>query len=99
MKTLCGKAEPIKQKILTVEEALRYVLTLPVATIVSGIDSLEFLRQNLDIVRRFTPMTPKEMDALRTRVAGYAREGRFEYFKTNAQRTCDRKAVEERLKV
>jgi aryl-alcohol dehydrogenase-like predicted oxidoreductase len=99
MKTLCGNAKPIKQKILTVEEALHYVLTLPVATIVTGIDSLKHLRQNLDIVRRFTPMTPQEMDTLRKRVAGYAEEGRFEYFKTGEQSTCVRKAVEERLKV
>lgn len=99
MKTLCGKAEPIKQKVLTVEEALRYVLTLPVATIVNGIDSLEHLRQNLDIVRRFTPMTPQEMDALRKRVASHAEDGRFESFKTDKQWTCDRKAVEEQMKV
>jgi aryl-alcohol dehydrogenase-like predicted oxidoreductase len=99
MKTLCGKAEPIKQKIMTVEEALRYALTLPVATIVNGIDSLEHLRQNLDIVRRFTPMTAQEMDTLRKRVAGHAEDGRFESFKTNAQWTCNRKAVEEELKV
>jgi len=99
MKTLCGKAAPITQKILTVEEALRYVLTLPVATIVSGIDSLEHLRQNLDIVRRFTPMTPQEIEALRKRVTGHAENERFEYFKTDKQWTCDRKAVDERLKV
>lgn len=99
MKTLCGKAEPIKQKILTVEEALRYVLTLPVATIVNGIDSLEQLHENLDIVRRFTPMTPQEMDALRKRVASHAEDGRFESFKTDAQWTCDRKAVDEQMKV
>jgi len=99
MKTFCGKAEPIKQKILTAEEALRYVLTLPVATIVNGIDSLEQLHENLDIVRRFTPMMPQEMDALRKRVATHAEHGRFESFKTDAQWTCDRKAVDEKLKV
>jgi len=99
MKTLCGNAKPITQKILTIEEALHYVLTLPVATIVSGIDSLEHLRQNLDIVRRFTPMTPEEMGALRKRVVVHAENGRFEYFKTEKQWTCDRKAVYEKLKV
>lgn len=99
MKTLCGNGKPIREKILTVEEALRYALTLPVATVVNGIDSLKHLRQNVDIVRRFTPMTAQEMDALRQRVAGHAEDGQFEYFKTNAQWTCDRHAVEERLKV
>ena len=82
MKSLSGNAEPIKQGIVTVEEALRYVLSLPVASVVSGIDSPDVLRQNLDIVRRFTPMTAAEMDKLRARVAFYAKDGRFELFKS-----------------
>lgn len=82
MKSLSGNAEPIKQGIVTVEDALRYVLSLPVASMVSGIDSRAVLRQNLDIVRRFTPMTAAEMNHLRTRVAFYAQDGRFELFKS-----------------
>ncbi len=83
MKTLSGNGAPITHRVLTAEEALRYVLSLPVATIVSGIDSREVLRQNLGIARRFVPMTPQEMAALRTRVAGYAADGRFEPFKSS----------------
>ena len=61
MKSLCGNGKPIQQGILTAEEAMRYVLSLPVSTLVSGIDSLEVLRQNLAIARRFVPMTQEEM--------------------------------------
>jgi aryl-alcohol dehydrogenase-like predicted oxidoreductase len=82
MKSLSGNAEPVKQGLVTPEEALRYVLSLPIASLVSGIDSREVLRQNLDIVRRFVPMTVAEMQDLRTRVARYAMDGRFELFKT-----------------
>ncbi|MCS6291452.1 MAG: aldo/keto reductase [Nitrospira sp.] len=82
MKSLSGNAEPIKQGLVTPEEALRYVLSLPIASLVSGIDSQEILRQNLDIVRRFVPMTVAEMQGLRTRVARYAMDGRFELFKS-----------------
>jgi aryl-alcohol dehydrogenase-like predicted oxidoreductase len=82
MKSLSGNAEPIKRGIVTVEEALRYVLSLPVASVVSGIDSRDVLRQNLDIVRRFTPMTAAESHALRARVAPFAQDGRFELFKS-----------------
>lgn len=39
--------------------------------------------QNLDIVRRFTPMTTADMDLLRNRVARYAMDGRFELFKSS----------------
>ena len=60
MKSLSGNAEPIKQGIVTPEEAIRYVLSLPIASLVSGIDSRKVLKQNLDIARRFTPMTAAE---------------------------------------
>ena len=82
MKSVSGNAEPIKQGIVTPEEALRYVLSLPIASLVSGIDSREILKQNLEIARRFTPMTTAEMNDLRTRVARYALDGRFELFKS-----------------
>lgn len=83
MKSLSGNAEPIKQGIVTPEEALRYVLSLSIASLVSGIDSRKVLQQNLDIARRFTPMTIAEMETLRTRVARYAMDGRFELFKSS----------------
>lgn len=83
MKSLSGNAEPIKQGLVTVEEALRYVLSLPIASLVSGIDSRQVLQQNLGIVRNLTPMTVAEMETLRTRVARYAMDGRYERFKSS----------------
>jgi uncharacterized protein len=82
MKSLSGNAAPIKQGIVTPEEAIRYVLSLPIASLVSGIDSQQVLQQNLDIMRRFTPMNVADMQALRTRVERYAMDGRFELFKS-----------------
>lgn len=83
MKTLSGDGEPVKRGIITPEEALRYVLSLPVCTVVTGVDKREVLRQNVGIARRFTPMSAQEMAALRTRVAAYAADGRFELFKSS----------------
>jgi predicted aldo/keto reductase-like oxidoreductase len=83
MKSLSGNGEPIKRRVVTIEEALRYALSLPIASLVSGIDSLEVLRQNLAIARRFVPMTGAEMVRLRDRVATYAADGRFELFKSS----------------
>lgn len=85
MKSLSGSAEPIKQGILSPEEALRYVLTLPISSLVSGMDSKPVLRQNLDIARRFSPLSAAEMETLRTRMARYAMDGRFELFKSTNQ--------------
>ena len=83
MKSLSGNGDPVKRGVLNPEEALRYVLSLPVATVVTGIDSPQVLRQNLDIARRFEPMTASDMDILRQRFASYAKDGRFELFKTS----------------
>jgi len=81
MKSLGGTAMAIKQGVVTAEEMLRYAMSLPVATTISGMDSLDVLAQNLRIARGFQPMSPAEMDALRKRVAPVAADGRYEPYK------------------
>jgi aryl-alcohol dehydrogenase-like predicted oxidoreductase len=83
MKSLSGNGDPIKKQIITVEEALRYVLTLPIASVVSGIESRDILHQNLAIAQRFVPMSAQELERVRSRVAVYAADGRFELFKSS----------------
>lgn len=83
MKSLGGTGEMIKHKVLTVEEALSYVLSLPISTLVSGINSLGVLQQNLKIARDFRPMAAAEMDRLREKCRRYAADGRFELYKSS----------------
>jgi aryl-alcohol dehydrogenase-like predicted oxidoreductase len=82
MKSLGGEGDMVRAGAVTAEEALRYAMSLPVATIVSGIDSPAVLRQNLGVARNFTPMSDEEMQRLRDRCAALAGDGRFEQFKT-----------------
>jgi aryl-alcohol dehydrogenase-like predicted oxidoreductase len=82
MKSLGGNGQPITQGVVTVTEALRYAMSLSVATTISGIDSLAVLRQNLAIARGFTPMTDAEMLALRDRCAKAAGDGHLELYKS-----------------
>ena len=84
MKSLSGDGSPVKKRAVTVADALRYAMSLPVATTVSGIDSLRILRQNLRIARDFKPMSDREMAAHRKRLAPAAADGRFELYKTTA---------------
>jgi hypothetical protein len=56
-------------------------MSLPVATTITGIDSLDVLQQNLQIARNFTPMSASEMDELRNRCKPYAADGRYELYK------------------
>ncbi|HEX8475694.1 MAG TPA: aldo/keto reductase [Pyrinomonadaceae bacterium] len=83
MKSMGGEGDPVKRRVVTPAEALRYAMSLPVAATVSGIDSLKVLRQNLRIAAGFTPMTDAEMQSLRTRCAPEAADGRFELYKTS----------------
>jgi aryl-alcohol dehydrogenase-like predicted oxidoreductase len=84
MKSLGGDARMVKARVVTPEEALAYSLSLPVATLVSGIDSMKVLKQNLAVARGFRPMPARAMQALRRRVSSYAADGRFELFKISA---------------
>jgi uncharacterized protein len=82
MKSLGGNGQPITQGVVTVEEALRYAMSLPVASTISGIDSLAVLRQNLAIAKGFQPMTAEERDALEKRCASPAGDGHLELYKS-----------------
>lgn len=83
MKSLNGTADAVKKGVLTAKEALTYVMSLPVATLVSGMNSLAVLRQNLEIAASFNPMSAEAMQALRDRCAHRAADGRFELYKTS----------------
>ena len=83
MKSMGGGGEPLLQGAVTPEEALRYAMSLPVATTLSGIDSLAVLRQNLAVARGFQTMSAREMDALRGRCRPYAADGHLELFKSS----------------
>jgi aryl-alcohol dehydrogenase-like predicted oxidoreductase len=84
MKSLGGDARQLKTKAITAEEGLRYAMSLPVATTISGIDSMRVLKQNLKVASGFKPMSKRAMAALRTRVAEEAGDGRYELYKTTA---------------
>ena len=85
MKSLGGDARPVTAGVVTAQEALAYAMSLPVATVVSGIDSPRVLAQNLSIARGFKPLSAQARDALRRRVAAIACDGRFELYKTSAK--------------
>jgi aryl-alcohol dehydrogenase-like predicted oxidoreductase len=85
MKSLGGDGRAVKKRAVPVADALRYAMSLPVVSTVSGIDSMRVLRQNLNIARGFAPMTKREMQLYRQRTRAMADDGRFELYKTTAE--------------
>jgi predicted aldo/keto reductase-like oxidoreductase len=84
MKSLGGTGEPAKRRAVSARDALRYAMSLPVATTVSGIDSEKVLKQNLQVARGFRPFSAEEMHGLRDKASRLAADGRFELYKTTA---------------
>jgi predicted aldo/keto reductase-like oxidoreductase len=56
----------------TLSEALRYVWSLPVSVLISGMDRMEFLKTNLDLAMKFEPMPAAEKKALLERTKPFA---------------------------
>jgi predicted aldo/keto reductase-like oxidoreductase len=81
MKSLGGDGQLIKAG-LTPQQARGYALSLPISTLVCGIESLDNLRQDLEIARHWRPMSEAEMRALCEQVRDQALDGRHEWFKS-----------------
>jgi len=86
MKPMGGRGDALRKQLLTPVEALRYAMSLPGVTVtISGMDSVEVLKKNLEVARSFEPMAEDEMAALRARLAPEAADGRFEMYKVSLQ--------------
>jgi len=83
MKPMSGHGEPIQDGAVTAEEALRYAMSLPVTTTITGMEKPDILRQNLRIAQNFQAMSASEMRALEDRVKDVAADGHFELYKVS----------------
>jgi len=81
MKSLGGSGELVKFGAITAEQGLRYAMSLPVATTISGIDSMEVLDQNLRVAINFEPLNEAAMQSLRDQCRTVAADGHMELFK------------------
>ena len=62
---------------LTMKEAMEYVLSLPVSTVVIGCDNLEQLEENVRIAREFTPLSEQKLSTLTTRTEEIRRQALY----------------------
>lgn len=81
MKPMQGHGDAIAKGAIAAEQSLRYAMSLPVATTITGMEKPEVLRQNLKIAQNFQPMSALEMQQVRDSVKQYAADGRFELYK------------------
>jgi uncharacterized protein len=62
---------------LSIKEAMYYVLSLPVSTIIIGCDSVEQLTENVQLAREFTPLNDTQRAGLTERSEPVARQALF----------------------
>jgi aryl-alcohol dehydrogenase-like predicted oxidoreductase len=68
--------------VCTAAEARRYALSQDIVSLVCGIDSMEVLKQDIDIARGFKRLSEDELKELRDKVQAVAGDGRHERFKS-----------------
>ena len=72
MKIFAQEKDPEKLNGKTsVDNLIRYSLSLPVGAVVLGMPKVEFLEQNVAVAKAFQPMTPTEMKGLNTQLNQY----------------------------
>ena len=81
MKTLAS-GYVLRANVVTTEQALRYIWSQPVSTIVSGMDTEQFLETNAGQASNFQPMGQVEQVRLLAKTRTAALTGDFEPFKT-----------------
>ena len=69
-------------QVATVEECIRFALSQPIDSLVTGIDSMDVLQQNLKIAREYKPFAGPELEQLLAKVKPAAGDGRHERFKS-----------------
>lgn len=83
MKPLASGAA-LKSGTVTAAECWHFALSLPTSVVITGLDSMKFLDEALDAVKKFKPLSQAERDALLAKTREAAKSGKFERFKTGA---------------
>jgi aryl-alcohol dehydrogenase-like predicted oxidoreductase len=72
----------LQSSTVTPIEALHYTMNLPISTLVTGCDWMDYLTQALDAARSFRPMTQAQVAAILAKTEVAAQNGQYEYYKT-----------------
>ena len=68
---------PAKPGTISMREALYYVLSLPVSTVVIGCDTVAQLEENVALARAFTPLSEAQLAAVAARTEPVAKQSLF----------------------
>ena len=72
-----GSAIAIRNGVMNMREAMNFVLSHPVSTVIVGCDNIAQLEENVQIARDFTPLSQSQMAALNQLAAPVAKQSLF----------------------
>ena len=72
----------LDSKTVSADECLRYQMSLPTSVTITGIDSMDIVHQDLQILRNFKKLSERQMKAILAKTAPAANAGKFELYKT-----------------
>ncbi|MDF7824290.1 aldo/keto reductase [Pontiellaceae bacterium B12227] len=76
-----GTGRAVVPDILSVRDAHRFALSLPVASIVAGSNDLDQLKQNLESAETFQPLEETERERLIAACSAHGKTGEMEFYK------------------
>lgn len=79
-----GSGVLLKSNTATPKEYIDYALNLPTSVVITGIDSMDILNQNLSIARNFKPLTQNQLQEMLAKTEKAAANGEYELFKTTS---------------
>ena len=80
-----GSGTILESKAVTAVECLHYAMHLPTSVVITGCETMGVLDQALAAALSFEPLAPAQIAALLDRTKDFAKDGRFERFKTSTQ--------------
>jgi aryl-alcohol dehydrogenase-like predicted oxidoreductase len=72
----------LDSKTVTAVECLHYPLSLPTSVVITGMETMDRLKQALEVAKTFKPLTDEQLTALLAKTEKAAARGKFERFKT-----------------
>ena len=82
LETQKGAVKITRPGTITIKEAMGYVLSHPVATVILGVDTIAQLEEDVAIARAFTPYSPRQLADLEQRA--YPVSGQAQWYKRDA---------------
>ena len=82
MKSLVGGFDRISSRVQVSAELCRhYALSLPVSTLICGMQNFDEMRMMIDMARDFKPLTEDKINEMLDKAAFGAKTGEAEYYK------------------